>query len=254
MLLLYRHLSFRSESDQYHLHSTMLLLYRADSLPDCLWGSQFTFHYASTLSTITAAEDIVTPEFTFHYASTLSGTVPEDRERDCEFTFHYASTLSAIAELKTVMEKNLHSTMLLLYLWSWWRMWKKSSRFTFHYASTLSRCIRLRLHRDIYLHSTMLLLYQEIFRPPDCRSVIYIPLCFYFIWTGIPDILFTDCHLHSTMLLLYPNLLLRIAMTATFTFHYASTLSHRETCCLFSRLLFTFHYASTLSASTSDVP
>ncbi len=60
------------------------------------------------------------------------------------------------------------------------------STFTFHYASTLSNpADRLQLQVYSDLHSTMLLLYRSIVSPSYSSSIIYIPLCFYFIL--VPD-------------------------------------------------------------------
>ena len=120
------------------------------------------------------------------------------------FTFHYASTLSQTKGFEEMFEKNLHSTMLLLYL----------AGFAVYESNNLN------------LHSTMLLLYQEnwaylsigyhkfTFHYASTLSIlseswedsladIYIPLCFYFIkarWSTSQQRL---CNLHSTMLLLY---------------------------------------------------
>ena len=52
------------------------------------------------------------------------------------------------------------------------------------------------------LHSTMLLLYQRKNETMTRYILIYIPLCFYFIWT-ITTCRSTLTYLHSTMLLLY---------------------------------------------------
>ena len=101
--------------------------------------------------------------FTFHYASTLSDSADSLSNESISFTFHYASTLSRQTLTVESSCKNLHSTMLLLYR----RLPTETGRglfpFTFHYASTLSR----KPDHD----------YRNRFR-------IYIPLCFYFIWTS----------------------------------------------------------------------
>ena len=119
-----------------NLHSTMLLLYP-------VWESvgrrkaSFTFHYASTLSSIAAIARFLHSSFTFHYASTLSdrriwkrqkstgiyiplcfyfiGKTVQKAQRYCIFTFHYASTLSLDGLRNSLLNVNLHSTMLLLY-------------------------------------------------------------------------------------------------------------------------------------------
>ena len=80
------------------------------------------------------------------------------------------------------------------------------SRFTFHYASTLSLMGREYRPQNLYLHSTMLLLYQRSSVENIDRSWIYIPLCFYFIGRK-------PHQKHNR---------------ASFTFHYASTLSNNR--------------------------
>ena len=76
-----------------------------------------------------------------------------------------------------------------------------------------------------HLHSTMLLLYLCTADLPGGQSIIYIPLCFYFIRFE------------------------RISSNhgSVFTFHYASTLSKSGCYTLYNTISFTFHYASTLS-------
>ena len=98
---------------------------------------------------------------------------------------------------------SLHSTMLLLYLEEHTVITITTS-FTFHYASTISGVFRACFWCSFTLHSTMLLLYRTLF----CAThALY-------------------ASLHSTMLLLYRNVLSGYTFTsATFTFHYASTIS-----------------------------
>ena len=233
-----------------YLHSTMLLLYR-------VWWNWLT---------------TVWIEFTFHYASTLSSRAYTATKYLSKFTFHYASTLSKVRNMRTLRFIDLHSTMLLLYLSAdrtgrcvWWiyiplcfyfinrrghRRWITNiiyiplcfyfigayrggvrdfcSEFTFHYASTLSAADLKNLIWLKNLHSTMLLLYRA--SPQHMLhhiSIIYIPLCFYFIEKG-------QCS---------------IIVNSEFTFHYASTLSGWIMCSIPSGYRFTFHYASTLSCS-----
>ena len=178
----------------------MLLLYRNGNngkISICI----FTFHYASTLSVIGIDLGITT----LHLHSTMLLLYPwGDRVvffelriyiplcfyfinlgRDYinvvnKFTFHYASTLSLPYAFLILKHRNLHSTMLLLY--------------------------RIDSHRlgDQFrnLHSTMLLLYHDGTCNRGVGTVIYIPLCFYFI--RIDKCVKTDTtDLHSTMLLLY---------------------------------------------------
>ena len=127
----------------------------------------------------------------------------------------------------------------------------------------------------IYLHSTMLLLYQrDKWIRPD-RSVIYIPLCFYFICRVTVVSVFCICiyiplcfyfieaagrpsarmglYLHSTMLLLYRIRAANAEGWSLFTFHYASTLSWRLFLRSGTASTFTFHYASTLSVRRKDL-
>ena len=77
------------------------------------------------------------------------------------------------------------------------------------------------------LHSTMLLLYRtELQAVVLTMCLIYIPLCFYFIDNRIAVNFAKYIDLHSTMLLLYHGIagVMNLA-AASFTFHYASTLS-----------------------------
>ena len=76
-----------------NLHSTMLLLYRFPPLSICI-SIIFTFHYASTLSSISSSSRLCIAWFTFHYASTLSSERLSEFSSSFSFTFHYASTLS----------------------------------------------------------------------------------------------------------------------------------------------------------------
>ena len=105
--------------------------------------------------------------------------------------------------ISEVINDNLHSTMLLLYL--------------LHY-------LLINLFKIIYIP----LCFYFIGVTSMCisgSSCIYIPLCFYFIHREKDrGVLFHN--LHSTMLLLYPLLSFHILpYLCTFTFHYASTLS-----------------------------
>ena len=142
--------------------------------------------------------------FTFHYASTLS----KGWLIDCgDGTRIYIPLCFYFIRLKKSLpgyQKNLHSTMLLLYLWYG----------NIHIVPLLN------------LHSTMLLLYQMIPIIAMMFPAIYIPLCFYFIVMAIAAWSPYFSNLHSTMLLLYPSpSRLRSFSLISFTFHYASTLS-----------------------------
>src|SRR5699024_8622756 len=80
----------------------------------------------------------------------------------------------------------LHSTMLLLYRDVVVLSDEIIKEFTFHYASTLSFPGIYFQNPPHYLHSTMLLLYRISFRLPTSSTLIYIPLCFYFISRSLP--------------------------------------------------------------------
>ena len=101
------------------------------------------------------------------------------------------------------LNDDLHSTMLLLY--------RSSSRRT--------------LQAFCDLHSTMLLLYQKRAANIERFAYIYIPLCFYFIWSS-------DGNSVSCKHIYIPLCFYFIGTTMAnrpgeyaFTFHYASTLS-----------------------------
>ena len=146
-----------------------------------LTASQFTFHYASTLSLFATRF----PDMQSHLPSTMLLLYPGCSER-CRnspdvFTFHYASTLSGW--------KANFSFMIM--------------KFTFHYASTLSRTAITASDAGLNLHSTMLLLYPAVRVRARIFCFIYIPLCFYFIIRREQQSCSKRINLHSTMLLLY---------------------------------------------------
>ena len=120
----------------HNLHSTMLLLYRTRRkrrnhanniyIPLCFYfiflghlnafsGSEFTFHYASTLSFIaspvSATAAYLHSTMLLLYPETVNIMGPQGPA----FTFHYASTLSRPAQIVHHIQTDLHSTMLLLY-------------------------------------------------------------------------------------------------------------------------------------------
>ena len=197
-----------------HLHSTMLLLYPMRNLnrPD-------------------------TSEFTFHYASTLSEKGGLCGGPKAKFTFHYASTLSAQVGIAQVGIAHLHSTMLLLYRYKQRHCWDKHP----HLHSTM-----LLLYPDVpcpckdrarHLHSTMLLLYRRSITAWEPATLtIYIPLCFYFITMrnlNRPDTSEFTFHYAST---LSERRKYGICANDPFTFHYASTLSRPRFPLLFSSI------------------
>ena len=118
-------------------------------------------------------------QFTFHYASTLSWHTY--RIASCFFIYIPLCFYFIKFKLSTSFDCifHLHSTMLLLYrIRSIYPGY--SYIFTFHYASTLSPQVLI------------------------CKDqlLIYIPLCFYFIYFR-SSITRSHSNLHSTMLLLY---------------------------------------------------
>ena len=77
---------------------------------------QFTFHYASTLSDTKVAPGYDGYAFTFHYASTLSRTACDSAWTGCKI--YIPLCFYFIQEQRPEehrQNKNLHSTMLLLY-------------------------------------------------------------------------------------------------------------------------------------------
>ena len=126
-------------------------------------------------------------EFTFHYASTISEEDWHAEIREDIFTFHYASTISLNQGSGTARRLHLHSTLLLLY--------RSRLSGTQGCVSDLHSTMLLLYHSTYAdkrawvfdLHSTMLLLYPEAVYAPNDINRIYIPLCFYYIgqsWSG----------------------------------------------------------------------
>ena len=166
----------------------------------------FTFHYASTLSISVIFYWAAAPWFTFHYASTLSSSDEGASYCYTLFTFHYASTLSGDWIKHKWRHLYLHSTMLLLYLWfrchtggSDWHL-HSTMLLLYRFPSRLCALSFKDLHSTmlllyrfwrirrpllhLYLHSTMLLLYRCRYYPCSWYLPIYIPLCFYFIFSA----------------------------------------------------------------------
>ena len=166
MLLLYLDHLLEYPVHIVHLHSTMLLLYQV--LQRGRYSvSEFTFHYASTLS---ATYEGYTAFYRNLHSTMLllyrqSGT--SWKSETARFTFHYASTLSYRLGCDSLVVSHLHSTMLLLYL--------NRSADTIEITSNL--------------HSTMLLLYRLNPTRLYIMNLIYIPLCFYFIEAEGADLL-----------------------------------------------------------------
>ena len=157
MLLLYRKWKSLKSICLTYLHSTMLLLYQGVTISGFCYLT-FTFHYASTLSGRRekgARENDIYIPLCFYF---IRGSRRKKRRLE-SFTFHYASTLSAMTDMSDNANKNLHSTMLLLYRFVKYETATSiliyiplcfyfiqvgiaqvgtSQVFTFHYASTLS--------------------------------------------------------------------------------------------------------------------
>ena len=154
--------------------------------------------------------------FTFHYASTLSTMTPANLGVDIRFTFHYASTLSVRLHDKGGAWKHLHSTMLLLYrqhppeivhridhlhstmllLYLVLRLSVSMHRLNLHSTMLLLYLRPVLFPPDVikYLHSTMLLLYRRTNNAINKGfNLIYIPLCFYFIWRSRNRIVIISC-------------------------------------------------------------
>ena len=143
------------------------------------------------------------------------------------FTFHYASTISLSPADSPGWERAFTFHYASTISWLTYQNTMELLIFTFHYASTIS----------------------YIFPPlPRLQSLLYIPLCFYYIlWVdnGQPisdhftfhyastiscsseGLMSLFSPLHSTMLLLYPAYNGKGAYTNNFTFHYASTISYQ---------------------------
>ena len=166
---------------------------------------------------------IVVP-FTFHYASTLSSL----RSVKSAVRLNLHSTMLLLYRVwvdeKKGDLKNLHSTMLLLYRnrnCSWYGKQSIYIPLCFYFIGRAGRwrgwwwylhsTMLLLYHAPegqhyeskYNLHSTMLLLYHNSFFTSSSAPHIYIPLCFYFIKPAFSPCASASFHLHSTMLLLY---------------------------------------------------
>ena len=269
MLLLYR--CNRLHADRFwFIYIPLCFYFILTPLQDFQALLVFTFHYASTLSSIFNGHNLFPCQFTFHYASTLSFAVNIPCSNICciyiPLCFYFIP--ARFSNLSHFV--NIYIPLCFYFIRVCHKAWDWELLFTFHYASTLSLtdCLRWRIRESIYiplcfyfiekiwdmstlnadyLHSTMLLLYRSAVHPGQHSIPIYIPLCFYFIKYAFWD----------------------NAETVLFTFHYASTLSissiltdsdflnlHSTMLLLYLEALkgnppkankFTFHYASTLS-------
>ena len=120
------------------------------------------------------------------------------------FTFHYASTISNLTWEQYAVFLSLHSTMLLLYLFRLQSQSPIRHHFTFHYASTISTFRHIHpdppscftFHYASTISGLFILVVFQV-------SLLYIPLCFYYIKEPSWMISIRLTTLHSTMLLLY---------------------------------------------------
>ena len=185
----------------------------------------FTFHYASTLS---QTQESQTAPYLYIYIPLCFYFIQTRRPFQKALSFIYIPLCFYFINYGQIpiwhWQTNLHSIMLLLYLWQtrgrnpicyiyiplcfYFIGCRKTElctadTFTFHYASTLSCRVYPHKLRKTHLHSIMLLLYPAKLALNCWNCLIYIPLCFYFI-----------------------NFLFRLRnVLSLFTFHYASTLS-----------------------------
>ena len=185
----------------------------------------FTFHYASTLSTVFAAffafsssylhstmlllylyGDIVSTEWDKIYIPLCFYFIASGEDVHTERSGIYIPLCFYF--IANISDENFGA-----------------SSFTFHYASTLS-CYRNRRPTGRAIIYIPLCFYFIRPHPQGWEwiDLIYIPLCFYFIQKACKEII-SQADLHSTMLLLYPFSEVYAGASASFTFHYASTLS-----------------------------
>ena len=229
MLLLYPGLTRFRRSARLHLHSTMLLLYRR-------WyhGKSKVYPIYIPLCFYFIGERIAYIAGYFNLHSTMLLLYPirlisAFRNSFCIYIplcFYFILR----NDTKFLRGDGIYIPLCFYFIQKLTRIPPSLSWFTFHYASTLSEPPEFILTPPGYLHSTMLLLYPLPFSRALVLRVIYIPLCFYFIFT----------------------LWNQVFDWAVFTFHYASTLSIPREPLPLSAPSFTFHYASTLSARKLD--
>ena len=137
----------------------MLLLYQASG-KWFVYASEFTFHYASTLSwrscLYSASAARIYIPLCFYFIPYHQRRYEQRHRIYIPLCFYFILNLGQ-EDLNELI--NLHSTMLLLYLFR--QTWASMPRDN--------------------LHSTMLLLYPGILADKTGQNFIYIPLCFYFI-------------------------------------------------------------------------
>ena len=161
MLLLYRRRGSYLCRHIRHLHSTMLLLYQ-------------------TTTTLSVGTMIIYIPLCFYFISTAEYQISRLMQNLHSTMLLLYQVIGIDLGITTL---HLHSTMLLLYQPSSLYVFRVRDEFTFHYASTLSVFRKNMLSIHLNLHSTMLLLYRRCGERMLRRKQIYIPLCFYFIFT-----------------------------------------------------------------------
>ena len=180
----------------------MLLLYRRRAE---LRGnrSQFTFHYASTLSGSGSPACHSWALFTFHYASTLSsGTCRGNGSRAIYIPLCFYFIVACM--MWYCCSVYIYIPLCFYFIWMSLCWPPMQTWFTFHYASTLSNILM---------------------SAKNLAWIIYIPLCFYFITSVL-----RRKELSAWFTFHYASTLSRITASqqirrVLFTFHYASTLS-----------------------------
>ena len=144
-----------------HLHSTLLLLYRSrlSGTQGCVSDlhSTMLLLYPWRICSLIASCSIYIP-LCFYYIRVHTQTSVHEYLIYIPLCFYYI--LGCRVDIQHKL--NLHSTMLLLY----------------QYVDEDAE------RSDVDLHSTMLLLYQYLEINRVLHSIIYIPLCFYYIDMG----------------------------------------------------------------------
>ena len=158
MLLLYR-ITFRVESLQFsiyiplcfyyiiqecgivcdisYLHSTMLLLYRIDSKCSVA-SSEFTFHYASTISefadSFMGVLILIYIPLCFYYINCSHVCYVVNEFIYIPLCFYYIQT----GKIGKVVLVSIYIPLCFYYIHVWSSVWAYNVKFTFHYASTIS--------------------------------------------------------------------------------------------------------------------
>ena len=152
MLLLYQAVSCKSQSYHFYLHSTMLLLYQAE-IPLFydrgfdLHSTMLLLYHNDTLGMDNV--DIIYIPLCFYFILFTSCLTARKALIYIPLCFYFIDDRFSG---ETYIFKNLHSTMLLLYLLAL-EFNTRLTKFTFHYASTLSRTSFSLLFSSIQVYS-----------------------------------------------------------------------------------------------------